>query len=353
MSAYYNEIDPHAAQWLRNLIRAGAIADGVVDERDVRDVKPSEIDGFTQCHFFAGIGVWSYALRLAGISDNERVWTASCPCQPFSAAGSGLGIDDERHLWPAIDWLAEQLRPQAILGEQVSSPDGLAWLDLVSADLEAKNYAIGALDTCAASVGAPHIRQRLYFAAHDRLAKPENFGRAERSGSNERPARSGITGNHDRGPENRMDHTEHARLERYQRTTRSTGRQDADGSGFEGMLPRRMADTDDNGRDQRWQGEWPRGNDGTDRNSLHDRPRATNGFWQDADWLYCRDGSWRSVRSGTFPLAHGASGRVGRLRAYGNSLCAEQAAAFITAYRTRHMVDLNTTPAGDLFEWAL
>jgi DNA (cytosine-5)-methyltransferase 1 len=33
--AYYNEIDPFAAQWLRNLIDAGHIAPGDVDERDI------------------------------------------------------------------------------------------------------------------------------------------------------------------------------------------------------------------------------------------------------------------------------------------------------------------------------
>ena len=66
MPAYYNEIDPYAAQWLRNLIAAGHIAPGVVDERSIEDVHPSDLRGFEQCHFFAGIGVWSLALRRAG-----------------------------------------------------------------------------------------------------------------------------------------------------------------------------------------------------------------------------------------------------------------------------------------------
>lgn len=57
--AYYNEIDPYAAQWLRNLIAAGQIAPGDVDERSIEDVRPDDIRGYTQCHFFAGIGVWS------------------------------------------------------------------------------------------------------------------------------------------------------------------------------------------------------------------------------------------------------------------------------------------------------
>lgn len=88
MTAYYNEIDPFAANWLRNLSDAGLIAKGVVDERSIVDVTPADLVGFTQCHFFAGIGGWSYALRLAGWPDEREVWTGSCPCQPFSTAGA-------------------------------------------------------------------------------------------------------------------------------------------------------------------------------------------------------------------------------------------------------------------------
>ena len=163
MAAYYNEYDPKAAAWLRELIKQGHIADGVVDDRSIEDVTPTELLGFTQCHFFAGIGVWSYALRRAGWVDDRPVWTGSCPCQPFSAAGKGAGFDDERHLWPAFHHLISQCQPPIVLGEQVASKDGLGWLDLVHADLEATGYASGAVDLCAAGIGAPHIRQRLWW----------------------------------------------------------------------------------------------------------------------------------------------------------------------------------------------
>jgi DNA (cytosine-5)-methyltransferase 1 len=166
MTAYYNEIDPHAAQWLRNLIHAGHIAPGIVDERSIEDVYPSDLRGFTQCHFFAGIGIWSHALRSAGWSDDRPVWTGSCPCQPFSSAGKGLGASDERHLWPAFHHLIAQCRPAIVVGEQVAGADGLAWLDLVFADLGASGYTAGAANLCAAGVGAPHVRQRLYWIAH-------------------------------------------------------------------------------------------------------------------------------------------------------------------------------------------
>ena len=166
MSAYYNEIDPFAADWLRELIRAGHIAPGEVDTRSIEDVAPDDLTGFAQCHFFAGIGTWSYALRRAGWADDRPVWTGSCPCQPFSAAGKRKGTADERHLWPAFFHLIGQCRPVTVFGEQVASCDGLAWFDLVSSDLEGTGYAVGAVDTCAAGFGAPHIRQRLYWVAH-------------------------------------------------------------------------------------------------------------------------------------------------------------------------------------------
>ncbi|MGJ7413111.1 DNA cytosine methyltransferase, partial [Morganella morganii] len=127
MAAFYNENDPFAAQWLRNLIAAGHIALGVVDERSIEDVTPDDLRGFTQCHFFAGVGVWSLALRRAGWPDDKPVWTGSCPCQPFSAAGKGNGFADERHLWPAFFHLISECKPGVIFGEQVASKDGLGW----------------------------------------------------------------------------------------------------------------------------------------------------------------------------------------------------------------------------------
>jgi len=302
MTVYYNEIDPYAAQWLRNLIAAGHLAKGEVDERSITQIQPDDLLGFNQCHFFAGIGVWGYALRQAGWADDRPVWTGSCPCQPFSAAGKQEGFADERHLWPTWFNLISQCRPAIVLGEQVAS--ALDWLDLVSTDMESAGYAFGAADLCAAGFGGAHIRQRLYFAG---LADNERDQRGqvsadagrrgEGSGAEGLDERSGYGGDERIG----LADAEHHDGRPIQQERRQEGRTidgwDCAGAGGNG----------------------------------HDRPHAPMLGRDAADWLYCRDDKWRPVEPGTFPLADAATSRVGRLRAYGNALDAETATQFVAA----------------------
>ena len=344
MAAYYNEIDPFAAQWLRNLIAGGHIAPGEVDERSIEDVTPDDLRGFTQCHFFAGIGVWSHSLRLAGWPDDKPVWTGSCPCQPFSAAGKGDGFADERHLWPAFFHLISECRPQHVFGEQVAAGNANAWFDLVQTDLEGMDYAFGLVPFTSAGIGAPHIRERAYWVAHagseheSATGNQTGFAACRRGGSvdgladasgercerinpllqRKEPGRNAenlheTTGN---GPSCGMGNANVSRLERLSGHDGAAGREGQSGS--------------------------------TAAPGLHSRPLEVNGFWRDADWLLCRDGKWRPVEPGTFPLVDGAaarlgrvepgvarvasSNRVGRLKGYGNAINAQAAAAFIRAY---------------------
>lgn len=163
--AYYNEIEPYAAQWLRNLIAEGHIAPGDVDERSIVDVQPNDLAGYTQCHFFAGLGGWSYALRLAGWPDDRPVWTGSCPCQPWSKAGRGRAHTDKRHLWPEFYRLIRECSAPVVFGEQVPVAIRRGWLDLVATDLEAAGYAFGTVRARASDIGAPIERQRIWFVA--------------------------------------------------------------------------------------------------------------------------------------------------------------------------------------------
>ena len=165
MSAYYNENEPYCVEWLKSLIREGLIADGDVDARSIKDVQASDLNGYAQCHFFAGLGGWSYALRLAGWPDDRPVWTGSCPCQPFSSAGKGLRQSDERHLWPHWAGLIREQRPATIFGEQVDEAIAAGWIDDVFHDLEAEAYACAADVLPACGVGTDHERGRLYWVA--------------------------------------------------------------------------------------------------------------------------------------------------------------------------------------------
>lgn len=340
MGAYYNEYDPFAAAWLRELIKDGLIADGEVDERSIEDVRPDELRGFAQCHFFAGIGVWSLALRQAGWADDRPIWTGSCPCQPFSAAGKGNGFADERHLWPHFHYLIEQCRPGVVVGEQVASKDGLGWLDLVQADLEGTGYASAAVDICAAGFGAPHIRQRLYWVAHAEReygvkqqrpsmqwgwqGNPEQAGMGERNGWladadgwNASAERQQCGGQQRQQPQD-------GGAMRLAHATSEGWRQ----AGCEATSYREA----DAGR----QGNWDCNGGAHDQRSRMDEPsrsRPTNGYWRDADWLRCTDEKWRAVEPGTFPLADAGTvrNRVGLLRGAGNAITIGQAQGFIEA----------------------
>lgn len=532
MAAYYNEIDPSAAQWLRNLIEAGHIAPGHVDERSIEDVTPGDLAGYTQCHFFAGIGVWSYALRRAGWPDDLPVWTGSCPCQPFSAAGKGNGFNDERHLWPVFFKLIATCKPNIVFGEQVASSgvmgnadeglyglrggqtpgsvssiyrareiwcppslqdmpkrirkemalkfkriqeeterekggksegllsgvsirkqgkisnlgmqaslfeegdtvrsrylsegdsgkdkcgcvrsvgcesefdsfggeavqhsvnrsdsarrgvclqkhtdnsicrecddgrlgresgardnaivdseEGLknderrtttennkkpygetapSWIDAVFDDLEGSGYACAAVAFPSAGVGAPHIRDRLFWVGYSDQPRPQGHaghGGAEgRQGSSGSTTEAGVSGGL----------ADSADFGREQGRSREPEEERHGSSGDRGAAaghaePRGLADAD-GGRIQEagWRPEARTRQPGAGQEPGPTGP--TNGIWADADWLFCRDGKWRPVEPGTFPLAHGAPARVVRLRAYGNAINAEAAREFIEAY---------------------
>lgn len=316
MTAFYNEPDPYAASWLRNLIAAGYIAPGIVDERPIQQIEAWELVGFTQCHFFAGIGVWSLALRRAGWPDDRPIWTGSCPCQPFSAAGQRKGISDERHLWPTWFKLIDQRKPSIVVGEQVASKDGLGWFDLVSTDLEASDYAVAATDLCAAGFGGAHIRQRLYFVG---------VGNSELCITGRNAGNGTGTQAQINGAGFAVDGVE------------------CDGHSMAGPVIR-LADDDCSRPFQRL------GNGSTTRYGNTSSPTSSNDKsrilcdqrkiakrWLDADWLLCRnpvgEPSWRPVEPGTFPLDNAVAARMGKSRAYGNALDAETATGFIKTVR--------------------
>jgi DNA (cytosine-5)-methyltransferase 1 len=356
LTAYYNEFDKKTAAWLRGLIKNGLIADGVVDERSIEDVKPEDLRGFTQCHFFAGIGGWSYALRLAGVPDDFPCWTGSPPCQPFSVAGKQVGFNDPRHLAPKFLELIAECKPAIVFGEQVAAAIGKNWLDFVLLDLEAENYTCGAAVLPACSVGAPHKRDRLFFAAANALAHT----------SSSRHLQSSSAKNEKREPKFRIFRELPPRFSRYslshasstpklgynalaytndyrQQPSPGIGRdkRNEQGNNFRRRCEAGSTSNTNSKRPQRERANcdsqgWEESDFRQARLCNGARtPKSTvkdKGFWSGTDWIGCRDGKFRPVRSGTQPLANGIPARVVRLRGYGNSIVPQVAAEFVDAF---------------------
>ena len=335
--------------WLRNLAAAGHISPGRIDGRSIKDVRAADLTEHTRAHFFAGVGGWERALDLASVPADLIVWTGSCPCQPFSSAGSKRGTADERHLWPVWRRLIDQCKPAVIFGEQVASPLGRAWLAAVRADLEALGYVVGAADLCAAGAGAPHIRQRLWFGAVHRstLADPQSLRRLKGGLHAARhlpaPRQEEAAGAGDGGsPCGLADagcpSVQRVRLPREAPAAAGEARSEAQKRQRRGLAhrpssaSRGLADMQSGGcgvlrGTQERDGARPVGSD-----PAGSWPSSPAGDWSTADWLRCRDAKWRPVEPGTFPLVDGLSTRVGRLRAYGNAIVPQVAAAFVEGF---------------------
>lgn len=282
---YYNEFDPKAAAWLRELISMGLIAEGEVDARSIVDVRPSDLRGFTQCHFFAGIGTWSYALRLAGWPDDRPCWTGSPPCQPFSVAGKGDGGADARHLAPVWLDLVKECRPSVLFGEQVPAAIAHGWWDDLHTRLEEEGYACGMVVLGAHSAGAPHIRQRIWFVAQSQPLRLQKHGIREPGIPLHTGEGSGFVVHAD----GQRQDGEHPLL-----------RPEAGGR-LEGDLPEASGGGSD--RVAHLCGEGLEGR-GVRRDGAAERASGAGGvdFWSDAVWLPCRDGKLRPTGPGIWPL---------------------------------------------------
>lgn len=360
---YFNEHDPNAAQWIRELF-----PDAVVDARDIQEVTGADFAGHRRVHFFAGIAGWEYALRLAGVPDDFPVTTGSCPCQPFSVAGKGKGVDDERHLWPEFFRLIKESGPVLVFGEQVGKRAGREWLAGVQADLESAGYTFGAANLPAAGVGAPHIRERLYWGAawmgspiHARL---EGLGASLRERPVDRGGREQVAEAGRAGAE-RLSVPDSAGLYGQEvhlrpRESRQAVPDTARGGGPDwvghssGHDERRDPVPELHG--EREQARGP-GGDSAERLGEPCEPRGrwdagARGFWSDYDVAHFTDGKARRVEPSSFPLVNGlprgvgysgdprspeyvhstAEARVMRLKGYGNAIVPELAAVFIRCF---------------------
>jgi len=129
---------------------AQRIQDGIFDEAPI----------FGDIRAFVCAG---YAERYRGMVD---VVSGGFPCQPFSVAGAGLGVDDERNMWPATRDVLDAVRPRYCFLENVPGLASNGYIGTVLGDLASLGYdaewtVLGA-DDC----GAPHRRKRLWILGH-------------------------------------------------------------------------------------------------------------------------------------------------------------------------------------------
>ena len=347
----YNENEPFARKWLEQLQERNLIPEGRIDGRSINDLRSEDCDRTS--HFFAGIGGWAYALQLAGWDPARDVWTGSCPCQPFSIAGKGTGTSDKRHLWPVWRDLIAECRPTTIFGEQTSSNLGRDWLSGVRADLEALGYAVGAADLCAASVNAPHRRQRLYWVAHT-----GHGGDRGRDGLRDSaPGALGAAGEDKGSGQGRQDQAGFRALDDLTDGGEIGGPVDGLVNTLRGGAsnPDTEAKQGRNGPDFRVPGETGLSDNGLVAHAIggrrqdnqlqagRDEPgiRGTvnlRDFWDRYDIAICTEinGTTRArrIEPGTMPLADGLPSklRTGLIRGYGNAIVPQLAATFIRAF---------------------
>lgn len=374
-AAFYNDIDPFPCIWARELMAAGVIVAGTIEQRSIASVSPEEVSRCTQVHLFSGIGAWSLALRLAGWPDDCEVWTGSCPCQPFSQSGRQRGEEDPRHLWPQMRRLIAECRPATIFGEQVASKLGREWLARVRLDLEALGYAVGCSDLPAAGVSSPHKRQRLWWGAC-RLGDATSKRRDWPGLPGETAAQEGERGRSKRPEDGRderggLGNADSARRERWGVDTGEHGDQCAARSTSESGCG--MGDTEGPGRgarridgardderapESRGSGDDLRLADSSGTAAIgvvgiEDSERSQLWFesgsrsdirglaiegWGDC-WVECSDGFWRRIprpdtKPWLLPLVDAGSfrGRVAVLRGAGNAIVPAVAAIFIKSF---------------------
>ena len=280
--------------------------------------------------------------------------TGGFPCQPFSVAGKQAGTDDDRHLWPVMFRIIQELTPRWVIGENVKGltniQDGVVF-ETVCSDLEGAGYEVRAFNIPAAGVGAPHRRERIWIIASLVNANSDGSSATTIGGSVEKASNDDQEGqNKTRESERtsrreRDENMEDSRRTLQSRTELRETNEDEVGEGYANQHQRsgsasefNVADTyarlsngtyeEVQSRGQTFDTSSERSTDvaNTESSNRHDNEAVTRDGGSSTQEVFGDGGSvpgestWWHTEPDVGRVAHGVPGRVYRLKGLGNSI---------------------------------
>lgn len=134
----------------------------------------SEIDPYTvkvyQQRFPDSIGLGDIKnVKVSDLPSGDWIMAGGFPCQPHSMSGERRAENDERDLWPQCARMLRELRPRFAVFENVPgllTSSGGRFFNRVLSDISESGYACEWKIISAASLGAPHQRDRIYIVAY-------------------------------------------------------------------------------------------------------------------------------------------------------------------------------------------
>ena len=280
--------------------------------------------------------------------------TGGFPCQPFSVAGKQAGTDDDRHLWPVMFRIIQELTPRWVIGENVKGltniQDGVVF-ETVCSDLEGAGYEVRAFNIPAAGVGAPHRRERIWIIASLVNANSDGSSATTIGGSVEKASNDDQEGqNKTRESERtsrreRDENMEDSRRTLQSRTELRETNEDEVGEGYANQHQRSGSTSESNvadtyarlsngtyeevqSRGQTFDTSSERSTDvaNTESSNRHDNEAVTRDGGSQAQEIFGDGGSvpgestWWHTEPDVGRVAHGVPGRVYRLKGLGNSI---------------------------------
>jgi DNA (cytosine-5)-methyltransferase 1 len=238
-------------------------------------------------------------LKGADIEETVDVICGGFPCQDISLAGKGAGLEGKRSgLWSEFKRLIEEIKPKYAIIENVSALRSRG-LDQVLREISEIGYDAEWHCITAASIGAPHRRDRIWIVAY-----PKCVGWETRS------TKSGKLADKD-SPHNSSNSSEGCGESNSSQTMAYSQSKLSDGNNTYSESSKPSAQK--------------LGSSSSERNVPNSNSEGLQGQWQITSRISkeLQDASyscWWAVEPDVGRVAYGVSGRVDRLKQLGNAV---------------------------------